>query len=107
MDAEPPIPVVVHLSGKLRGTTERLSGPSLKIGTALDAEVHFPADHEPEVAESHATLERRGSTWVLEVEPGQAVWVNGERVETRELRSGTSSRWGRAARCSLPPLRAR
>ena len=87
-DAEHPIPVVVHLSGKLRGTTERLSGQNLKIGTALEAEVHFPADHEPEVAENHATLKRRGDTYVLHTEPGQAVWVNGERVETLELRSG-------------------
>ncbi len=87
-DPEHPIPVVVHLSGKLRGTTERLSGQHLKVGTALDAEVHFPADHEPEVAENHATLSRRGDTYVLRVEPGQKVFVNGERAETFELHSG-------------------
>ncbi len=87
-DAEHPIPVVVHLSGKLRGTTERLSGQRLKVGTAPEAEVHFPADHEPEVADNHATLSRRGDTYVLHTEPGQAVYVNGERAETLELHSG-------------------
>ncbi|MEE8523806.1 MAG: FHA domain-containing protein, partial [Thermoanaerobaculia bacterium] len=85
---ERPVPVVVHLSGKLRGTTERLSGDRLRIGTAAEAEVHFPADREPAVAESHAHLTRSGETYALHAEPGQRVWVNGERADTVELRSG-------------------
>lgn len=80
--------VVVHLSGSRRGTTERLAGERLRIGTGSDAEIHFPANREPAVSSHHATLHRRGATYELRTEPGQAVWVNGEQTEDVTLASG-------------------
>lgn len=80
-----PVPVVVHLSGSRRGTTQRLRGRTLRIGTASEAEIHVAG--EP-VAEHHATLSLRGSTYGIRAETGRAVWVNGDRVEVLTLQSG-------------------
>ncbi len=86
LPAEPPIPVVVHLSGKLRGTTERLSGDQLTIGTSPQAQIHFST--EPGVAQSHAVLARQDMTYVLHADSGEEVWVNGVRAGVLELDSG-------------------
>jgi S1-C subfamily serine protease len=80
--------VVVHLSGSHRGTTERLAGDVLPIGTSPAAAIRFPANEEPAVGELHARLERRGSTYELNTAPGQSVWVNGEPVKQLVLASG-------------------
>ncbi len=90
-----PIPVVVHLSGKLRGTTERLSGSPLRIGTASDADVHFPADGEPAVAAEHAVLEPQAGRGAVRAAPERPLWVNGEPVESQELASGDMLEIGR------------
>lgn len=79
--ALPHIPVLVHLTGRLRGTTRRLTGDLLKLGTAPETEIHFPADHADEVAPVHASLYRVGNTWELRTMPGREVWVNGEPIE--------------------------
>ncbi len=83
-----PQPMVVHLSGTRRGTTERLRGGKLRIGTAANSEIHFPADREPSVFSHHATLHQRGVTYELQAEVEQPVWVNGQRAEQRALASG-------------------
>ena len=83
-----PVPVVVHLSGSRRGTTERLAGDVLTIGTTAAAEIRLPADEEPAVGELHARLERRGPTYELNTAPGQSVWVNGKPVKQLVLASG-------------------
>ena len=89
-----PRPMVVHLSGSRRGTTERLSGDTLRIGTAADAEIHFPADREPPISPLHATLRRQGATYDLQAEPNQPVWVNGQPVTQATLGSGDVVRIG-------------
>jgi len=79
--------VLVHLSGDLRGTSLRLQGDRLAIGTAEEAPIRLRA-HEESVGREHAELVREGPTWRLEVEPGRSVWVDGERVESRRLEHG-------------------
>jgi S1-C subfamily serine protease len=86
--AAAPVPVVVHLSGSRRGTTERLAGDVLTIGTSEAAEIRLPADEEPAVGALHARLVRRGPTYELNTEPGQLVWVNGEPEKQLVLASG-------------------
>jgi len=81
-----PVPVIVHLSGARRGTTQRLKGARLRIGTASDTEIHVA--HEPSVAVHHATLNRRGASYELTTENEHAVWVNGRQVESTMLNSG-------------------
>ena len=48
-------PVRDHLVGTHQGTRQAFSEAPLRIGTASDAAIHFPADH-PAVAMHHATL---------------------------------------------------
>lgn len=85
-DESAPIPVVVHLSGPDRGETLRLSGDGLRIGTSPEAEIRLPEGGT--VADHHATLRRRGRTYALETEPGEAVFVDGEPVDRVALMSG-------------------
>lgn len=80
-----PVPVVVHLSGSRRETTQRLRGRTLRIGTASEAEIHVAG--EP-VAGHHATLSLRGSTYGIRAETGRAIWVNGDPVDVLTLQSG-------------------
>lgn len=83
-----PIIGLVHVSGSRHGTTEMLFDDALVIGTAADAEIHLPADHEPAVAPCHARLERRDGTYLLRATPGEVVRVNGEEVDELVLASG-------------------
>lgn len=88
-----PVPVVVHLSGARRGTTQRLRGDRLRIGTGPESEIHVA--HEPMVASRHATLVRRGATYELETTSEHPVWVNGQPAEQRVLVSGDVLEIGR------------
>lgn len=89
-----PVPVIVHLSGARRGTTQRLRSDTLRIGTGPEVEVHVA--HEPAVASRHATLVRRDNTYEIEAEPDRPIWVNGEAVEDRQrLASGDVLEIGR------------
>lgn len=83
-----PIPVVVHLSGARRGTTEQVEGDTLRIGTSAEAEIRLQADEVACAAAVYATLERRGLTYELHVMPGLSVWVNGEATQHLVLASG-------------------
>ena len=78
---------LVHLSGPLRGTTQRLTDLVIRIGTAADAEVHFPTDRAPNVGEHHATLTRHQREYVIESLGDYEVRVNGQAVERRALES--------------------
>ena len=91
--ANDPIPVIVHLSGLRRGTTQRLRGQILRIGTSPDLEIRVSP--EPCVAERHATLHRKLDTFELLVEPGEEVWINGEKKPSAELASGDLLEIGR------------
>ena len=88
-----PVPVIVHLSGARRGTTQRLRGDRLRIGTGPESEIHVA--HEPMVASSHATLVRQGATYELETTSKHPVWVNGQPSEHRVLVSGDVLEIGR------------
>ena len=88
-----PIPVIVHLSGLRRGTTQRLRGEILRIGDSPELEIRVSP--EPCVADRHATLHRRGDTYELLVEPGQEIWVNGEKKQEAVLTSGDLLEIGR------------
>ena len=86
--------VLDHLSGTHRGTRQVLSGEFLRVGTAGDSAVHFPIAQAPAVALHHAVLQQQGSDYVLMVESGQHVEVNGKVVETHTLAPGDVIRFG-------------
>jgi len=71
-----------------------LTGDVVHIGAAADADVHFPADAEPEVDLQHATLEREGQTYMLSADSNSLVLVNGEPVSYRRLVPGDTIRLG-------------
>jgi len=89
-----PTPVIVYLSGHLRGTTHRLTGDELQIGTAADAEIQvLPHELPPGEAWERAdgglaTLRLVDSTYELVAASGAEIWVNGEPVERRLLGTG-------------------
>jgi len=89
-----PTPVIVYLSGHLRGATHRLAGERLTIGTEDDAEIQvLPHELPPGAARKlpHgrlATLVLSEDTYELQATPGAEIWVNGERVERARLDSG-------------------
>lgn len=90
------IPVVVYLSGRRRGITQRLSGDTLRIGSAPAAEIRLDAGPYPEVGSVHAVLHRSGASYELEVRPEHLVWVNGEKInDHRFLQSGDVLEVGR------------
>ncbi len=94
--------VIFHLSGMRRGLYESLTGDELRIGTAAGSEIQLPSE-EPQVAEHHATLHRRGSTYELEAIGSEGIWVNGERIERALLEAGDVIEVGQAG----PILRLR
>lgn len=81
------VPAIVHLSGAHRGAHEPLTTDTIRVGTSPDADIHFPADREPAVADSHLVLRREGASFRLEVWPGQWVRVNGEPLDDRLLQA--------------------
>lgn len=88
-----PIPVIVHLSGLRRGTTQRLRGDLLRIGESPELEIRVSP--EPCVADRHATLHRKEDTYEILVEPGQEIWINGEQKQEAVLTSGDLLEIGR------------
>jgi len=93
--ASKPVAVFVHLSGDRRGTTQRLSGDTLTIGTAPWASVVLPPDPGPGPEPIHATLHCRGNTYELVSTANADVWVNGVLVETLVLASGDLIEFGK------------
>ncbi len=77
--------ILVHLLGAHRGTTRPLTADHLRIGTSVDSDLHFPADREPAVGESHAILERRGDSYLIRPIGEHVVKVDGQPVESRVL----------------------
>ena len=80
-------PMITHLTGPLRGTTQILSGRRLRIGTGASSEIHLPADRAPAVGEHHAELRLEDSSYSIVAAPGEIVRVNGERVDQARLAS--------------------
>lgn len=94
-DFAPTRPVVVHLSGQRRGTTEYLHGGRLRIGTSEEAEIRLPAAESSPVTPLHASLDRQGGEYEIRVTPGSQVWVNGKEASRRVLESGDVLEIGR------------
>src|SRR5210317_1583908 len=83
------IPVIEFLSGRFRGTHERITektvfliinefgGVSIVPASRADKDVDYPI-----------SLHRSGNTYDLEVSPAINVWVNGKKVSQHTLLSG-------------------
>jgi hypothetical protein len=82
---EAPTPVIVVLSGRERGSTKRLAGDRIHIGTALGDDIRFVNGDSLHVQPHHVMLERRGDGYELRAAPGADVWVNGVRTDTALL----------------------
>lgn len=82
------IPVMVHISGIRRGTTERLSGKVVRISPGADGSIALLPPDESTDPEYYATLHSARPTYELAVAPGHTIWVNGEKVESQLLASG-------------------
>ncbi len=89
-----PTPVIVHLSGRYRGSTHRLFEDRLRIGVAPDSEIRFSLnDLTPGLSKlpesgPYAILERHGDTYELHAAEEADIWVNGARTEHASLVSG-------------------
>ena len=80
--------VLVHLSGTRRGTTERLQGDELRIGSGAAAEIQALGSEDAGSQSIHATLRRRGGSYEVAAAADRGVWVNGEHVDRLVLASG-------------------
>jgi S1-C subfamily serine protease len=89
-----PTPVIVHLSGAHRGTTQRLFGQQLRLALFPDAEIPIAVADLPPWGERAtedgevARLERRGESYELVATSELGLWVNGEPTRRRLLVSG-------------------
>ena len=90
-----PTSVLIHFSGSRRGSSHRLSGSEIKIGSGPEMDLRLPLDTEPLPAPHHATLRRRGTTYEVIAEGASEVWVNGEQVKRFTLASGDVLEVGR------------
>ncbi len=79
--------VVVHLSGDRRGEIQELRGGSVRLGPLPESEADPVASSVSTGATFLATLVGQGREWELQAARG-AVWINGEKVQRRVLRSG-------------------
>ncbi len=81
-----PIPVIAHLSGARRGTSERLGGTVAWLVRKDDGTASATIDAMPSAYD--AELRRRGLSYELTARAGREIWVNGERTEHLVLASG-------------------
>ncbi|MDT8367914.1 MAG: trypsin-like peptidase domain-containing protein [Longimicrobiales bacterium] len=100
LEASPPIAIVSHLAGPKRGTTERLCGDRLTLGTAESADLRVErarTARDPDEGDTiFGILLHEGGTYRLLVPGNAAVWVNGERVpDEHPLESGDILELGR------------
>lgn len=98
-----PVPVVVHLSGRRRGSTTRPVGDYLRIGTFPGAEIPLARAAGEVPPEEYAVIRRQGDLYEIDVAPGKEVLVNGDPVDRRVLASGDVLEIGRGG----PVLRFR
>lgn len=102
--AEKRAPYLVFLSGRRRGTLQRLVGKTLRLAVDSEARVRISDPLDPSVADHLVTLHLAGDTYELEVATGAQVWVNGDAVtHSKLLRGGDLIELGRAG----PVLRYR
>jgi S1-C subfamily serine protease len=78
--------VVVHLTGPFRGTRQHLFSDDISFGTGPGVDIRFPADLAPSVAPHHAGLRKdEAGDYLLEVSPGEEVFLNGTPVDRHPL----------------------
>ncbi|MDZ4258841.1 MAG: trypsin-like peptidase domain-containing protein [Gemmatimonadales bacterium] len=95
--------VLVHLSGARRGSTDRLLGESVTVGSGAVADIQARTTADAMTTLALATLHRRGDSYQVVAAPGQGLWVNGDQVESLVLASGDVLELGRGG----PVLRYR
>ncbi|MDH3453044.1 MAG: hypothetical protein OEN20_11515, partial [Gammaproteobacteria bacterium] len=82
-----PTPVIVYMSGRLRGTLQPLTESTVLIVREGQSGVRVRAPEETD-GDVPVRLHRAGDSYELEVMPEQSVWVNAERTRTKLLESG-------------------
>ncbi len=84
---------LLHLSGSRRGRTDTPAGPTIRIGSAVDADVRFPTHSG--VAAEHAVIrfDDCGCDFLIEARGGQ-VFVEHRQVEEAILKSGDLIEFG-------------
>lgn len=88
-----PSPVIVYMSGRLRGTVRPLTENTvLIVREQSGVRVRSPEEANGDVP---IRLHRAGNSYELEVMPDQSVWVNAERTRSRLLESGDVLEIGR------------
>lgn len=95
--------VLVHLSGTRRGSTDRLLGEHLTIGSGAAADVEARTTATPDHAVILASLHRRGDSYQVVASTGQGLWINGDPADALVLASGDVLELGRGG----PVLRYR
>lgn len=81
-------PVIVHLTGDLRGRIQPLAGSPVRIGSSEQAEIRLGDDRTEAVAAEHAVLSASRDGYRLRVVAPHRVWVNGRAVTEHALASG-------------------
>jgi S1-C subfamily serine protease len=89
-----PSPVIVYMSGRLRGTVEPLTDSTVLIVREGESGVRVRAPEETD-GEVPVRLHRAGQSYELEVMPEESVWVNAERTDGKLLESGDVLEIGR------------
>jgi soluble lytic murein transglycosylase-like protein len=84
-----------HITGSLAGTSAEYEKRSIRVGTSGDCDVRYDLENDPEVGRYHAAVVLKENGYHL-LDLGQAggVWVNGERIQSHQLRSGDRVRFG-------------
>ena len=90
------VPILVFLSGRHRGTTNRLTEKTVFLGlNEFGGIILTPASEAIDSNDQPIKLHRAGDTYEIEVPPRHNVWVNGEKVEQHKLSSGDLLEVGR------------
>ncbi len=97
-DADPediPLPVIVYMSGRRRGTFAQLSEQTHFIHSPARDEVEIMAPKDRPDGDPPAKLHHAGLSYELNVSPDHEVWVNGKKVAQKMLASGDVLEIGR------------
>lgn len=85
-----------HLSGSKAGAVQSFDTDSLRVGREPSSDIAFDPHRDLFVSGRHLTLTHDGHTWVArDLGSSNGTFVNGERITTRNLRSGEILELGR------------
>ena len=83
---------LTHQTGSLQGTTVQIEKKALRVGSAPDCDVRLD---DPRVASYHAAIVLRDSAYhLVDTGSGQGVFLNDQRVQGHQLRTGDRIRFG-------------